>query len=149
VTGPTADASFSGRPDTLPAAMLDGVTDSGGWSNFYVKAATALLPEISKAHPTEWVSLSWPSARTLSGLRAYFTTDAQRTLPSAVQVTYWNGSAFVAVANQQVDWATASNQPSTIAFDTVRTSSVRLKMTTPFPNAPNGFLQIAELQAIG
>jgi beta-galactosidase len=148
-TGPTADAGFSGRPDTLPAAMLDGVTDSGGWSSFYVKAATALLPEISKAHPTEWVSLSWSDAQTLRGLRAFFTTDAQRTLPSAVHVTYWNGSAFVPVAGQQVTWATASNQPSTIAFDAVRTSSVRLKMTTPFPNASNGFFQIAELQAIG
>jgi beta-galactosidase len=144
-TGPTADASFSGRPDTLPAAMLDGVTDSGGWSNFYVKAATALLPAISKAHPTEWVSVSWPSTQTLSGLRAYFTTDAQRTLPSAVQVTYWNGNAFVPVANQKVDWATASNHPSTIAFDEVRTSTVRLKMTSPFPDATNGFFQIAEL----
>jgi beta-galactosidase len=148
-TGPTADASFSGRPDTLPAAMLDGVTDSGGWSSFYVKAATALLPAISKAHPTEWVSVSWPSTQTLTGLRAYFTTDAQRTLPSAVQVTYWNGSAFVPVANQQVDWATASNQPSTITFDEVRTSTVRLKMTSPFPDASNGFLQIAELRAVG
>jgi beta-galactosidase len=95
------------------------------------------------------VSLSWPSPQTVSGLRAYFTTDAQRTLPSAVQVTYWNGTAYVPVADQQVEWATASNQPSTIAFDEVRTSSVRLKMTTPFPDASNGFLQIAELQATG
>jgi beta-galactosidase len=95
------------------------------------------------------VSLSWPSPQTLSGLRAYFTTDPQRTLPSAVQVTYWNGSAYVPVAGQQVEWATASNQPSTITFDEIRASTVRLKMTSPFPDAANGFLQIAELQAIG
>jgi beta-galactosidase len=146
---PTADASFSGRPDTLPAAMVDGNTTSGGWSNFYVKAATALLPAISKAHPTEWVSLSWASPRALSGLRAYFTTDAQRTLPSAVQVTYWDGARWAPVSGLHVDWATASNQPSTIAFDEVRASSVRLTMTSPFPNASNGFFQIAELEALG
>ncbi|MFY0573435.1 DUF4982 domain-containing protein [Cystobacter fuscus] len=32
---PTADASYSGSPQTVPAAMLDGNKDSGGWSNFY------------------------------------------------------------------------------------------------------------------
>ena len=53
------------------------------------------------------------------------------------------------VANQHVEWATASNEPSTIAFDEVHASSVRIKMTSPFPNASNGFFQIAELQAIG
>ena len=30
--------------------MLDGVTTSGGWSNYYNKAATALLPAFSLAH---------------------------------------------------------------------------------------------------
>jgi beta-galactosidase len=107
-----------------------------------------LLPEISKAHPTEWVSLSWPAPRTLSALRAYFATDAQRVLPSAVEVSAWDGSRYVPVSGLHADWATASNQPSTIAFDELQTSSIRLKMTTPFPNAPNGFFQIAELEAV-
>ena len=40
---PQADASYSGRPDTLPAAMLDG-DPATGWSNAFSKAATALLP---------------------------------------------------------------------------------------------------------
>jgi DeoR/GlpR family transcriptional regulator of sugar metabolism len=78
---PTADASFSGSPSTVPAAMLDGNTTSGGWSNFYNKAATALLPAISKAHPADWVSVSWPSAQAFSTTRAYFTLDARRVLP--------------------------------------------------------------------
>ena len=144
---PTADASFSGAPNTLPAAMLDGVTTSGGWSNYYNKAATALLPAISKAHPSEWVSLTWPAARTIGSLRAYFTTDAQRTLPSAIEVSYLDGDRWVPVSGLHVDWATASNQPSTITFDKVSAPSLRLKMMSPSPNADGtGFFQIAELQ---
>jgi beta-galactosidase len=143
---PTADASFSGAPNTLPAAMLDGDTTSGGWSNYYNKAATALLPAISKAHPSDWVSLTWPSAQTLSSVRAYFTTDAQRTLPSSIEVTYLDGDRWVPVTGLHVDWATASNQPTTITFDPVSSTSVRLKLISPHPNESNGFFQIAELQ---
>ncbi|HEY7621509.1 MAG TPA: DUF4982 domain-containing protein, partial [Solirubrobacteraceae bacterium] len=143
---PTADASFSGRPDTLPAAMLDGVTTSGGWSNYYNKAATALLPAISKAHPSEWVSVSWPTAQTLSTVHAYFTTDAQRTLPASIEVSALHGDRYVPVTGLHVDWATASNAPTTITFDPVSSPSVRLKLISPHPNESNGFFQIAELQ---
>src|SRR5262245_23045658 len=143
----TADASFSGSPNAVPAAMLDGNTTSGGWSNFYNKAATALLPAISKAHPTDWVSVSWPSAQAFSTIRAYFTLDARRVLPSAIEVSYRDGDRWVPVSNLHVDWATATNQPSTITFDKVSAASVRLKMTSPSPNANGtGFFQIAELQ---
>ncbi|HEY2674829.1 MAG TPA: glycoside hydrolase family 2 TIM barrel-domain containing protein, partial [Rugosimonospora sp.] len=46
---PEADASYSGAPGTLPAAMLDGTVGSGGWSNAYSKDATALLPAFNTA----------------------------------------------------------------------------------------------------
>ena len=143
---PTADASFSGSPNTVPAAMLDGTTTSGGWSNFYNKAATALLPVVSKAHPSEWVSVSRPAPQTFSSVRAYFTTDAQRTLPSSIEVSYLRDGHWVPVTGLHVDWATASNQPTTIGFDEVSAPSVRLKMISPHPNESNGFFQIAELQ---
>ena len=79
---PTADAGFSGGPTTLPAAMLDGTTASGGWSSYYNKAATALLPAVSAAHPSEWVSVDWARGQGLTGsVQAYFTTDAHRQLP--------------------------------------------------------------------
>ncbi|SFW78210.1 glycoside hydrolase family 2 TIM barrel-domain containing protein [Amycolatopsis australiensis] len=42
-----ADASYSGAPDTVPAAMLDG-DPATGWSNFYVKQATATLNAVSR-----------------------------------------------------------------------------------------------------
>jgi beta-galactosidase len=145
-TGPTADASFSGAPDTVPAAMLDGKTDGGGWSNYYDKAATALLPAVSLAHPSDWVSVTWPTARRWGGLSAYFTTDASHTLPAAIRVSYWNGRDYVPVTGLAVTWASGSDQPTRITFDPVDTTRIRLDMTSKYPRTPQGFLQIAELR---
>ncbi len=60
---PYADASYSGRPDTLPAAMLDG-DPATGWSNGFLKAATALLPAFDGARSEDWVSVDFGRART-------------------------------------------------------------------------------------
>jgi beta-galactosidase len=146
-TAPTADASYSGSAATVPAAMLDGNTETGGWSNFYVKAATALLPAISQARPRDWVSLQWAVPQRTATVLAWFTTGPTRALPATLRVTRWNGARFVPVRDLRVDWATASNQPTTIHFDPVRTSELRLEMTSPSPGSTTGFLQIAELQA--
>ncbi|MEU2780109.1 DUF4982 domain-containing protein, partial [Streptomyces sp. NPDC007162] len=55
---PHADASYSGRADTLPAAMLDGDATTG-WSNAFAKSATALLPAFSGARTGDWVSVDF------------------------------------------------------------------------------------------
>ena len=47
---PAADASYSGAPATVPAAMLDGDL-STGWSNYYDKAQTANLRAVSVLQP--------------------------------------------------------------------------------------------------
>jgi beta-galactosidase len=146
---PAADAGFTGSNSTLPAAMLDGTTATGGWSSFYNKAGTALLNAVSLAHASEWVSVSWPGYQTVGTLRPYFTLNAQRQLPAAYNVTYWDGSVFVPVKNLSVTEATASNQPTTLSFDPVNTNQVRLEMTSRAPGANNGFLQIAELEVNG
>ena len=148
-TKPAADASFSGASNTVPAGMLDGTTTTGGWSNAYNKAATALLPSISRAHASEWVSVSWPGYQTFGTIRPYFTTSSSRVQPSAYNVTYWNGSAFVPVKNLTVTAATASNQPSTLSFDPVNTNQVRVEMTSPSPGTSTGFMQITELEVNG
>jgi len=70
-------------------------------------------------------------------------------LPAAVSVEYWNGRAFVPVAHPSVTWATASEQPTTIRFDKIATTQIRLIMTSAAPGTSNGFVQIAELQALG
>ncbi|GLY80628.1 glycoside hydrolase family 2 TIM barrel-domain containing protein [Actinoallomurus iriomotensis] len=145
----TADASYSGAPGTLPAAMLDGDTESGGWSNYYNKPATALLPAYSLAHPREWVSVTWPKTRTLGGVTPYFTVGAGCALPASVAVSYLRDGRYVPVRNLSITWATGSNQPTEITFDPVRTTSVRLDLASRAPGTPDGFLQIAELRFPG
>jgi beta-galactosidase len=149
VTGPalpSADASYSGAPGTLPSAMIDGVKDSGGWSNYYAKSATALLPAISLAHAEEWISLSWPAKRTVGALKAYFTLDAKRALPSSAQVSYWDGHGWVPVRGLRTKWATTSNTASELAFDPMSTTALKLGMTSSAPGSSAGFLQITELE---
>jgi beta-galactosidase len=138
----TADASFSGAAATIPSAMLDGNTTSGGWSSFYNKAATALLPAVSRAHASEWVSVAWPSAQTFSSIKPYFITNANRALPSAIAVTYRDGDDWKPVANLNAT-------PTLLSFDPVTTTAVRIEMTSPAPGTNTGFFQIAELEVNG
>jgi beta-galactosidase len=143
-------ASFSGAPTTVPASLNNGVTvDPGGWSNQYVKAATALLPAFSLAQPSDWVSLTWMTPQPLDTLVAYFHLASGRPLPAAVSVEYWDSQRFAPAANQAVTWATASDQPTTIRFDKVSTTQVRLVLTSAAPGTSTGFVQISELQALG
>jgi beta-galactosidase len=143
--GATADASYSGKPDTLPAAMLDG-NPATAWSNYYLKAATALLPSFSLAHAKEWVSVAWPGAQSVGTVRASFIADATRALPADIAVKYWDGGAWVAVSNQHVTPASASGEPTEITFDPVSTTRLRLDMTSAHPKAGNGFIAISALE---
>jgi beta-galactosidase len=68
-------------------------------------------------------------------------------LPASVAVTYASGQDFVPVSNLAIQWATASNQPTTISFDPVTTKRIRLTMTSGAPGTGGGFLQIIELSA--
>ena len=144
---PTADASYSGAPDTVPAAMLDGDLATG-WSNYYNKAATANIKAVSVSRASDWVSVSWPDQQEFSAITAYFTLSSTLTLPASVSVAYWDGRDFVPVKNLKTVLATASNQPSTLTFDAVRSSQVRLTMTSPTPGSGTGFLRIAELKVL-
>jgi beta-galactosidase len=143
-TGPLADASYSGAPDTLPSAMLDGNL-STGWSNYYDVPKTANLLAVSSSNPSDWVSLTWPSPRQIDKLTAYFTTGGALALPASATVTYWEGGRLVPVRNLNISWASASNEPTTFSFDPVTTTSLRLTMTSQAPNTAAGFLAIAEL----
>jgi beta-galactosidase len=144
---PTADASYSGAANTLPSAMLDGSLTTG-WSNYYRVPETANLLAVSSSNPSDWVSLTWSSAQQIGQVNAYFTTSSTLALPASVTVTYWDGHRRVPVSNLQIDWATASNEVTTLTFDPVTTTRIGLSMTSPAPNTAAGFLQIAELQAL-
>jgi beta-galactosidase len=157
---PTADGSFSGgvfsdggsdfgTSTTLPAAMLDG-NMSTDWSNRYTKAATQTLPAVSSAHASDWVSVSWAVPRSVSGVTAFFTVDANDQLPAAIDVSYGNGSAWVSVSGERVSFATAPHAPTVITLDPVSTTKLRLDMTSASPGDPvTGNLAIAELQIPG
>ena len=158
---PTADASFSGgvfngdnsdfgTSTTIPAAMLDGTTTSGGWSNHSTKGPTQTLNEVTNARAGDWVSVSWPKPQTFGELQPYFTVDAADQLPATVQVSYWNGLDWVPVRNQHVQFAAGSDAPSSITFTPVTTTQVKLDMTSSSPgSATTGNLTISELQVIG
>jgi beta-galactosidase len=133
-----ADASFSGAQDTIPAAMLDG-DPATAWSSFYRKDATALLPPFSLAHASEWVSLSWPAPRRVSSLTASFLVDATHAPPAATTVRYWDGRRWVRVRDPHA-------AGGTITFDPVRTTRLRLDMTSSAPGTSTGFLGISELR---
>jgi beta-galactosidase len=144
------DASDFGTSTTVPAALIDGNTASGGWSNRYEKGPTQTLNAYTNARGADWVSVSWPKPQTFGELRPYFTLDANNQLPATVRVSYWNGLAWVPVRHQHVDFASASDQPSSITFDPITTTQVRLEMTSRSPGSPTtGNLTIAELQVIG
>jgi beta-galactosidase len=138
---PAADASFSGAADTIPAAMRDG-DPATGWSNYYRKAPTALLPAVSRPHASDWVSVAWPAARRVGGASLSFTVDATTALPSAIAVSYWDGFRFVPVRGQHLSWATGSNAPTRIDFDPVVTTRLKFDLTSG-----GRFLRVAELAA--
>jgi beta-galactosidase len=153
---PAVDASYAGSNSTLPAAMLDGTTTTGGWSNAFTKAATNVLRGINtgtnpiiRGRATDWVTVSWPEAQTFSTMNAYFTQSSSRRLPQTMTVSYWDSTGFVPVNNLNVTWAGASNQPSIITFSPVATTRIRIDMTSPLPDSNTGFMQITELQVIG
>ncbi|KOG18930.1 glycoside hydrolase family 2 TIM barrel-domain containing protein [Streptomyces viridochromogenes] len=143
---PYADASYSGRPDTLPAAMLDG-DPATGWSNGFLKSATALLPAFDGARVEDWVCVDFGRARTIDRAEVSFTVDATHTLPASVVAEVWDGRRYVPVEGASVGWATASDAPTIITFDAVRGSRLRLTLTSAHPGEPRGAIRISKLEA--
>ncbi|MEU6649668.1 glycoside hydrolase family 2 TIM barrel-domain containing protein [Streptomyces sp. NPDC046900] len=142
---PVADAGYSGRPDTLPAAMLDG-DPATGWSNAFVKSATALLPAFSGARASDWVSVDWGRARSFDRVEVSFTVDATHTAPASVEVSVWDGRRYRPVTGAAVDRATASDAPTVITFDAVRGSRLRLLFTSAHPGAADGAVRVSRLE---
>ncbi|MFJ8106152.1 glycoside hydrolase family 2 TIM barrel-domain containing protein [Streptomyces sp. NPDC096132] len=145
-TYPYADAGYSGRTDTLPAAMLDG-DPATGWSNAFVKAATALLPAVSGARSEDWVSVDWGRTRDFDRVEVSFTVDATHSLPASVEVAVGDGERYTPVTGTAVDWAADSDTPTVITFDAVRGSRVRLTLTSRAPGEVQGAVRISRLEA--
>ncbi|WP_217237837.1 glycoside hydrolase family 2 TIM barrel-domain containing protein [Streptomyces sp. AC555_RSS877] len=142
---PYADASYSGRADTLPAAMLDG-DPATGWSNAFTKAATALLPAFSGARAEDWVSVDFGRTRTFDRVEVSFTLSAAHSLPASAEAEVWDGIRYVPVERAAVDWGTASDEPTVITFDAVRGSRLRLTLTSAHPGETRGAVRISRLE---
>ncbi|MFJ6708210.1 MULTISPECIES: glycoside hydrolase family 2 TIM barrel-domain containing protein [unclassified Streptomyces] len=141
---PHPDASYSGRPDTLPAAMLDG-DPATGWSNAFAKAATALLPAFGGARPRDWVSVDFGRPRAFDRVEVSFTVDAVHALPAAVEVAVWDDGAYRVVEGATVDWAATSDTPTVVTFPRTRGSRLRLTLTSASPGQTSGALRISRL----
>ncbi|MEU0899393.1 glycoside hydrolase family 2 TIM barrel-domain containing protein [Streptomyces massasporeus] len=144
---PRADASYSGRPDTLPAAMLDG-DPATGWSNGFFKQATPLLPAFDGARAKDWVSVDHGRTRDFDRVDASFTVDAAHSLPAAIEVAVWDGRAWRAVRDTEIGWATASDAPTAITFRPVRGSRIRLTLTSRHPDEARGAIRISRLDTL-
>jgi beta-galactosidase len=120
--------------------MLDG-DPATGWSNFYVKPATATLNAVSRPRPADWVSLTWPAPRRSGTLTANFVVDGTLVLPGTAEVAQRTARGFEPVRNLRITWGTGSNDATTFSFDPVTTTELRLTMTT------GGFLRISTLTA--
>jgi len=142
---PYADAGYSGRSDTLPAAMLDGDATTG-WSNAFSKSATALLPAFSGAREKDWVSVDFGRSRSFGRAEISFTVDATHSLPASVEVAVWDGHEYVPATGVVVDWATASDAPTVVTFDAVSGSKLRLTLTSSHPGQAVGAVRISKLE---
>ena len=146
VDHPHADAGYSGRPDTLPAAMLDG-DPATGWSNGFLKQATPLLPAFEGARAEDWVCVDHGRTRGYDRVDVSFTVDATHSLPAAIEVAVWDGRAWQAARDTEIGWATASDAPTVITFKAVRGSRIRLTLTSRHPGDPRGAIRISRLDA--
>lgn len=151
-TGPVATATFT-NGSSYPNLMLDGNKTSGGWTNKYSIAATANLPIVNNTRPYEFVQVNWPQFSTFSSIKLIFTTGGSApttNLPKSLDVQYWDGLHWVSAGNQNVVWATASNQESTVTFDMITTTKIRIGMENATPySATAGAMAITELEVYG
>ncbi|MFE8990945.1 glycoside hydrolase family 2 TIM barrel-domain containing protein [Streptomyces collinus] len=144
---PHADAGYSGRPDTLPAAMLDG-DPATGWSNGFFKQATPLLPAFDGARAEDWVSVDHGRTRGFDRVDVSFTVDAAHSLPATIEVAVWDGRAWQAARDTEIDWAAASDTPTAITFRPLRGSRIRLTLTSRHPDEARGAIRISRLDTL-
>lgn len=76
---------------------------------------------------TQWVQYEWSQPISTRRIDVYWFNDNRGVrLPKECRLSYWNGSAFVAVANAQ-GLGLAGNKYNSTTFDEVRTTRLRLE----------------------
>ena len=105
--------------------MLDG-DPATGWSNAFLKAATALLPAFNGARAEDWVSVDWGRARAFDRVEVSFTVDATHSLPASVAVSVRDGAATCPCRDATSTGPPRSDAPTVITFAAVRGTRLRL-----------------------
>lgn len=146
--GALATASFTGTATAFPNNVLNGNV-AQFWGNTYSRGATVLLPAITSSRAHEDLELFWDSSRTFDQIDLSFTTTTGKAIPSAFTVEYLNGGAWVPVTGLVTTVATASNAPTSLAFNSVVTDRVRVGMTNATPYTANGNIQVVAASVYG
>lgn len=131
VATPSA-ANASG--DTKLTALNDGFDPSSSHDRTH--------PVLVMWPPTEpqWVQYEWSKPVTTNRVEVYWSIDNRvGGAPASYKVTYWNGSAFVPVANGKGLGTTADAFNST-SFDPVKTDKLRLEVVSDGTH-PAGILE--------
>jgi uncharacterized protein len=84
----------------------------------------------------QWVQYDWSKPVTTNRVEVYWWVDGQGVgAPASYKVTYWNGSAFVPVANVKGLGVDANTFNST-TFDPVKTDKLRLEIVSDGTHSP-------------
>ena len=119
----TATASYTSG-DTRLSALNDGAEPES--SRDRRKGAYGNWPRTD----VQWVQYEWSRPVTTNSIEVYWWVDgAGVSVPASYRVTYWNGSAFVPVANA-AGFGTEHNSFNRTTFDAVKTDKLRLEITS-------------------
>ena len=108
--------------DTTPAALNDGYDPRSSRDNR--RRSYGNWPR----RGTQWVQYDWSQPISTNRIDVYWWDDQQGVrLPKAARLLYWDGNAFVPVANAS-GLGVAGSQYNTTTFDEVRTARLRLEI---------------------
>lgn len=141
--GAIATASFTGSKENYPNNLLIG-NNAKTWSNEYSRGESVLLPKNSASRKYEYVTLLWDKTKVFNTVELSFVQSKTKGMPGVLEVQYWNGTKWVAAANQSISKATVTNEASVMRFDTVATDKVRVYMENATPYTANGHIEIAK-----
>ncbi|MEU8655851.1 hypothetical protein AB0C31_03855, partial [Actinoplanes philippinensis] len=133
-TGATASASYT-TSGTSVAGAIDGLpTNAPLWGSY------------GSANATDWYELNFGStARTVDEAWLYFRNDRAGNRyrpPTAYNVQYWNGSAWVNAAAQVRTPGTAQSNFNKVTFAGVSTTRLRVQFTQPSGTSKTGLTEI-------
>lgn len=84
----------------------------------------------------QWVQYDWSKPVTTNRVELYWWVDGQGVgAPASYKVTYWNGSAFVPVANAK-GLGVDANAFNSTTFDPVKTDKLRLEIVSDGTHSP-------------